>query len=149
MYICQGMCLLFYFVLDICKCEELWMLGVIIDDVIECIKQQVGEDEVILGLFGGVDFLVMVMLLYCVIGDCLMCVFVDNGLLCLNEGVQVMDMFGDYFGLNIIKVDVEDCFLVKLVGVEDLEVKCKVIGNEFVYVFDEEVSKCVNVKWLV
>ena len=144
----QGMRLLSHFVLDICKCEELWTPGAIIDDAIERIKQQVGEDEVILGLSGGVDSSVTAMLLHRAIGDRLTCVFVDNGLLRLNEGAQVMDMFGDHFGLNIIKVDAEDRFLAKLAGVEDPEAKRKVIGNEFVYVFDEEASKRVNAKWL-
>ena len=144
----QGMRLLSHFVLDICKCEKLWTPGAIIDDAIERIKQQVGEDEVILGLSGGVDSSVTAMLLHRAIGDRLTCVFVDNGLLRLNEGAQVMDMFGDHFGLNIIKVDAEDRFLAKLAGVEDPEAKRKVIGNEFVYVFDEEASKRVNAKWL-
>lgn len=79
------MWLFIYFVMDVCKCEKFWIVGVIIEDVIECIKEKVGDDEVILGLFGGVDLLVIVMLFYCVIGKKLICVFVDNGLLCLNE----------------------------------------------------------------
>lgn len=79
------MCLLIYFVMDICKCEKFWIVGVIIDDVIECIKEKVGDEEVIFGFLGGVDFLVIVMLFYCVIGDKFICVFVDNGLFCLNE----------------------------------------------------------------
>lgn len=148
-YICQGMCMLECFVCDICQCEVLWMLVKIIDDVVVCICEQVGDDKVIFGFFGGVDFFVIVMLLYCVIGKNLICVFVDNGLLCFNEVEQVLDMFGDYFGLNIVYVLVEDCFLLVLVGENDLEVKCKIIGCVFVEVFDEEVLKLEDVKWLV
>lgn len=144
----QGNRLLSHFVMDICGCEKLWTPGAIIEDAVTRIKKQVGEDEVILGLSGGVDSSVTAMLLHRAIGDKLTCVFVDNGLLRLNEGQQVMDMFGDHFGLNIIKVDAEERFLAKLAGVEDPEAKRKVIGNEFVAVFDEEASKRVNAKWL-
>lgn len=144
----QGQRLLTHFVMDICGCEKLWTPGAIIEDAIARIKEKVGDDEVILGLSGGVDSSVVAMLIHRAIGDKLTCVFVDNGLLRLNEGQQVMDMFGDHFGLNIIKVDAEDRFLARLEGEADPEKKRKIIGNEFVAVFDEEASKLSNAKWL-
>ncbi|MCD1124684.1 glutamine-hydrolyzing GMP synthase [Jinshanibacter sp. LJY008] len=144
----QGLRLLKRFVLDICGCEALWTPASIIDDAIERIRQQVGEDEVILGLSGGVDSSVTAMLLHRAIGKRLTCVFVDNGLLRLNEAEQVMDMFGDRFGLNIIHVPAEQRFLSALAGINDPEAKRKVIGRVFVEVFDEEASRQTNVKWL-
>ncbi|GGO66975.1 glutamine-hydrolyzing GMP synthase [Bowmanella pacifica] len=144
----QGQRLLEHFVLDICGCEKLWTPASIIEDAVERIRTQVGDDEVILGLSGGVDSSVTAMLLHRAIGQKLTCVFVDNGLLRLNEGQQVMDMFGDHFGLNIVKVDAEPRFLGELAGVEDPEAKRKVIGRVFVEIFDEEAGKCVNAKWL-
>src|SRR5690606_21123176 len=101
-------------------------------------KKQIGDDEVILGLSGGVDSSVVAMLLHRAIGKQLTCVFVDNGLLRLNEGKQVMDMFGDHFGLNIRKIEAEERFLSALAGVDEPEAKRKVIGRVFVEVFDEE-----------
>ncbi|WP_102795798.1 glutamine-hydrolyzing GMP synthase [Bowmanella denitrificans] len=144
----QGQRLLEHFVLDICGCEKLWTPASIIEDAVERIRAQVGDDEVILGLSGGVDSSVTAMLLHRAIGKNLTCVFVDNGLLRLNEGQQVMDMFGDHFGLNIVKVDAEQRFLGELAGVEDPEAKRKVIGRVFVEVFDEQASKRANAKWL-
>jgi len=144
----QGMRLLTQFVMDICKCEKLWTADAIIDDAIERIKEKVGDERVILGLSGGVDSSVTAMLLHRAIGKNLTCVFVDNGLLRLNEADQVMEMFGDHFGLNIIRVDAEERFLERLKGIEDPELKRKAIGNEFVRVFDEEAGKLENAKWL-
>ena len=144
----QGLRVLSQFVLDICGCEKLWTAGAISEDAVERIKEKVGDDEVILGLSGGVDSSVTAMLLHRAIGEKLTCVFVDNGLLRLNEGAQVMDMFGDHFGLNIIKVDAEDRFLSALKGEEDPEKKRKIIGHEFIHVFDEQSAKRVNAKWL-
>ncbi|MEG3765684.1 glutamine-hydrolyzing GMP synthase [Alteromonas sp. 14N.309.X.WAT.G.H12] len=144
----QGMRILSQFVMDVCGCEKLWTADAIIEDAIVRIKEKVGDDEVILGLSGGVDSSVVAMLIHLAIGDKLTCVFVDNGLLRLNEGQQVMDMFGDHFGLNIIKIDAEERFLARLAGEEDPEKKRKIIGNEFVAVFDEEASKLSNAKWL-
>lgn len=144
----QGMRILSHFVKDIAGCEALWTPASIIEDAVERIKQQVGSDEVVLGLSGGVDSSVTAMLLHRAIGENLTCVFVDNGLLRLNEGQQVMDMFGDHFGLNIIKVDAEDRFLDALKGTEDPEAKRKIIGRVFVEVFDEESKKLQNAKWL-
>ncbi|MEZ7204862.1 glutamine-hydrolyzing GMP synthase, partial [Pseudoalteromonas sp. DY56-GL79] len=118
------------------------------EDAIERIKEKVGDDEVILGLSGGVDSSVVAMLIHRAIGDKLTCVFVDNGLLRLNEGQQVMDMFGDKFGLNIIKVEAEERFLNALNGLNDPEDKRKAIGHTFIEVFDEQASQRVNAKWL-
>lgn len=144
----QGDRILSHFVMDICGCEKLWTPASIIEDAVARIKQQVGNDEVILGLSGGVDSSVTAMLLHRAIGSQLTCVFVDNGLLRLNEGQQVMDMFGDHFGLNIVKVEAEKRFLDALSGTEDPEAKRKIIGHEFVEVFDEESRKLTNAKWL-
>jgi GMP synthase (glutamine-hydrolysing) len=144
----QGERILTHFVIDICRCEKLWTPASIIDDAVEKIKQQVGDDEVILGLSGGVDSSVTAMLLHRAIGTQLTCVFVDNGLLRLNEGKQVMEMFADGFGLNIVKVDAENRFLDALANIEDPELKRKAIGRVFVEVFDDESKKLTNAKWL-
>ncbi|MDD1783503.1 glutamine-hydrolyzing GMP synthase [Enterovibrio sp. ZSDZ35] len=144
----NGLKMLENFVLNVCGCERLWTAESIIEDAVARIKEQVGDDEVILGLSGGVDSSVVAMLAHRAIGNKLTCVFVDNGLLRLNEGQQVMEMFGDQFGLNIIKVDAEDRFLNALEGISDPEAKRKKIGHVFVDVFDEESKKLKNAKWL-
>ncbi|MFC1507608.1 glutamine-hydrolyzing GMP synthase [Pseudomonadota bacterium] len=144
----QGMRIIENFVLNICGCEKLWTSANIIENAIADIKEQVGDDEVILGLSGGVDSSVVAMLIHRAIGDKLTCVFVDNGLLRLNEGEQVMDMFGDHFGLKIVHVKAEDRFLDALAGENDPEAKRKIIGHVFIDVFDEESKKLKNAKWL-
>ena len=144
----NGLKMLENFVLNACGCEGLWTPASIIEDAVARIKEQVGDDEVILGLSGGVDSSVVAMLAHRAIGDKLTCVFVDNGLLRLNEGEQVMDMFGDKFGLNIIKVDAEERFLNALEGEAEPEAKRKIIGHVFVDIFDEESKKLKNAKWL-
>ena len=144
----QGMRMLERFVRDICQCEALWTPAKIIDDAVARIREQVGDDKVILGLSGGVDSSVTAMLLHRAIGKNLTCVFVDNGLLRLNEAEQVLDMFGDHFGLNIVHVPAEDRFLSALAGENDPEAKRKIIGRVFVEVFDEEALKLEDVKWL-
>ncbi|MEZ8085431.1 MULTISPECIES: glutamine-hydrolyzing GMP synthase [Vibrio] len=144
----NGLKMLENFVLNACGCEGLWTSASIIEDAVARIKEQVGDDEVILGLSGGVDSSVVAMLAHRAIGDKLTCVFVDNGLLRLNEGEQVMDMFGDKFGLNIIKVDAEERFLNALEGEAEPEAKRKIIGHVFVDIFDEESKKLKNAKWL-
>ncbi|MBZ9612450.1 glutamine-hydrolyzing GMP synthase [Rheinheimera maricola] len=144
----QGLRMLEHFVVDICGCDKLWTPASIIEDAVIRLKQQIGDDRVILGLSGGVDSSVVAMLLHRAIGKNLTCVFVDNGLLRLNEGKQVMDMFGDHFGLNIIKVDAEERFLSALAGENDPEAKRKIIGRVFVEVFDEQSQLLENAKWL-
>ncbi|OBX10791.1 glutamine-hydrolyzing GMP synthase [Gallibacterium genomosp. 3] len=144
----QGLALLENFVVNLCGCEKRWTAENIIEDAVARIKAQVGNDEVILALSGGVDSSVTALLLQRAIGNNLHCVFVDNGLLRLNEGDQVMEMFGNKFGLNITRVNAEDRFLGELAGVSDPEAKRKVIGKVFIDVFDEESHKHTNVKWL-
>ncbi|MFU2078567.1 glutamine-hydrolyzing GMP synthase [Avibacterium endocarditidis] len=144
----SGLALLTNFVVKICGCERNWTPENIIEDAVARIKAQVGDDKVILGLSGGVDSSVTALLLHRAIGKNLHCVFVDNGLLRLNEADQVMEMFGDKFGLNIIRVDAEDRFLNALKGISDPEAKRKMIGKVFVDVFDDESKKLSSVKWL-
>lgn len=144
----QGGRVLEHFVLEICGCEALWTPANIVEEAIEAIRAQVGSDRVLLGLSGGVDSSVTASLLQRAIGDQLICVFVDNGLLRKDEGDQVMEMFAESRGLNIIRVDAEQEFLDKLEGIADPEAKRKVIGNTFIDVFDREAAKVENVKWL-
>lgn len=144
----QGKQILERFVLNICGCEPLWTPATIIEDAVQRIREQVGEDHVILGLSGGVDSSVTAMLLHRAIGKRLTCVFVDNGLLRLNEAEQVLQMFGEHFGLKIVHVAAETRFMSALHGVAEPEAKRKIIGRVFVEVFDEEASKQSEVKWL-
>ena len=119
-----------------------------VDEAIEKIRQQVGDDEVILGLSGGVDSSVAAALIHRAIGDRLTCVFVDHGLLRLNEGAQVMETFAQNMGVKIIHVDATEQFMGKLAGVADPEAKRKIIGKEFVEVFQVEAAKLSKAKWL-
>ena len=144
----QGKRILERFVLEICGCEALWTPGRIIDDAVERIRKQVGSDKVLLGLSGGVDSSVTAALLHKAIGDQLTCVFVDNGLLRLHEGDQVMDMFAKSMGVKVIRADAQDLFLSRLKGVQDPEAKRKIIGATFIEVFDQEASKLKDVRWL-
>lgn len=136
------------FALNICGAKGDWSMGSFIDMQITKIREQVGDKKVLLGLSGGVDSSVVGVLLQRAIGDQLTSIFVDHGFLRKNEGDQVMDMLGDKFGLNIIRVNAEKRFMDKLAGVSDPEKKRKIIGNEFVYVFDDEASKLKDVKFL-
>lgn len=144
----QGGRILERFVLQICQCQALWSSANIIEESIRSVREMVGDDEVILGLSGGVDSSVVAALLHKAIGEQLTCVFVDNGLLRLNEGDQVMAMFAQNMGIKVIRVDAEQRFLSKLAGESDPEKKRKIIGNEFVAVFEEEAAKLSNAKWL-
>ena len=137
-----------HFVLSICGCDALWTPANIVEDAVARVRQQVGQDKVLLGLSGGVDSSVVAALLHRAIGDQLTCVFVDNGLLRLNEGDQVMEMFAQNMGVKVIRADAEARFLSRLEGVSDPEAKRKVIGNTFIDVFDEEAAKIREVKWL-
>lgn len=144
----QGGRIIQRFIHDICGCENLWNPGSIVVDAVEKIKQQVGDDEVVLGLSGGVDSSVTAVLLQQAIGQQLTCVFVDNGLLRLDEGDQVMAMFSKHMGINVVRVDAEQRFLDALKGESDPEAKRKIIGKVFVDIFQEEAAKLPNAKWL-
>ncbi len=144
----QGKRILQRFVVEICGCETLWSAGNIVQDSIAHIRSAVGKEEVILGLSGGVDSSVVAALLHEAIGDQLTCVFVDNGLLRLNEGDQVMATFAEHMGVKVIRVNAEERFLDALAGVTDPEQKRKIIGNLFVKVFEEEAAKLAAAKWL-
>lgn len=144
----QGKRIIDRFVHFICGCEQLWTAENIIEDSIQQVREQVGTDEVLLGLSGGVDSSVVAALLHKAIGDHLTCVFVDNGLLRLHEGDQVMAVFAEHMGVKVIRVDAEARFLDALKGINDPEKKRKVIGNMFIEVFEEEAAKLKNVKWL-
>ncbi|MAK55996.1 MAG: glutamine-hydrolyzing GMP synthase [Pusillimonas sp.] len=144
----QGTAMLSRFVREICACEGDWNMPDYVEEAVKAIREQVGEDEVILGLSGGVDSSVAAALIHKAIGDQLTCVFVDHGLLRLNEGEQVMQTFGDHFGMKIIHVDAIDQFMGKLAGVSDPEAKRKIIGGEFVEVFQAEASRLKNARWL-
>jgi len=144
----QGMALLRRFVVDICGCAALWTAANIIDDQIARVRAQVGSDEVILGLSGGVDSSVVAALLHRAVGKQLTCVFVDTGLLRWQEGDQVMAMFAEHMGVKVIRVNAADRYFAKLKGVSDPEAKRKIIGNLFVEIFDEESQKLANAKWL-
>ena len=144
----QGQTLLRRFVTEICGCQTLWTAAHIIEDQIARVREQVGEDEVILGLSGGVDSSVVAALLHKAIGDQLTCVFVDTGLLRWKEGDQVMAMFAEHMGVRVIRVDAADRYFSALEGVSDPEAKRKIIGNLFVEIFDEEAGRLRNAKWL-
>jgi GMP synthase (glutamine-hydrolysing) len=144
----QGLRLLERFVHTICGCQSLWTSASIIEDAITKVRAQVGSDKVLLGLSGGVDSSVVAALLHKAIGDQLTCVFVDNGLLRLHEGDQVMATFAKNMGIKVIRADAEPLFLSKLVGVDDPEKKRKIIGNTFIEVFDAEATRLRDVNWL-
>jgi GMP synthase (glutamine-hydrolysing) len=133
---------------DICGCSDSWQPGNIVARDIARIREQVGSDRVLLGLSGGVDSSVVAALLHEAIGDQLICVFVDNGLLRLDEGDQVMETFANHLGVNVIRVDAEHRFLSALDGVDDPEDKRKIIGREFIAVFDEEAHRLDGIRWL-
>ncbi|RUM92330.1 MAG: GMP synthase (glutamine-hydrolyzing) [Thiomicrospira sp.] len=144
----QGQRMIERFVVDLCGCEKLWTTENIIDDSIARIRQQVGSDEVLLGLSGGVDSSVVAALLHKAIGKQLTCVFVDHGLLRHKEGDQVMSMFAENMGIKVIRVDAEDYFMNALAGEADPEKKRKIIGHAFIEMFDQESAKLTGVKWL-
>ena len=136
------------FAFNICKAKGDWSMENFIEIEIAKIRERVGDRKVLLGLSGGVDSSVVGVLLQKAIGDQLTCIFVDHGLLRKGEGDQVMEALGGKFGLNIIRVNAKERFLNKLAGVSDPEQKRKIIGNEFVYVFDDEASKLQGVDFL-
>ena len=144
----QGKAILSRFVHGICELKSEWNMPDYIANAVERIRAQVGKEEVILGLSGGVDSSVAAALIHRAIGEQLTCVFVDNGLLRLNEGQQVMETFAQHLGVKIIHVDASNAFLGKLKGISDPEQKRKIIGAEFVEVFQRESKKLPNAKWL-
>jgi GMP synthase (glutamine-hydrolysing) len=144
----QGKALLERFVLGICKAEPDWVMRDHIEEAVAAIRKQVGDEQVILGLSGGVDSSVAAALIHRAIGDQLTCVFVDHGLLRLNEGAMVMEMFVGKLHARVVHVDASEQFLGALKGVADPEAKRKIIGREFVEVFQAEAKKLKNAKWL-
>jgi GMP synthase (glutamine-hydrolysing) len=144
----QGKTILDRFVRDLCGCAGDWNMPDYVDEAIGRVRSEVGSDEVILGLSGGVDSSVVAALLHRAIGQQLTCVFVDNGLLRLNEAEQVMATFAQNLGVKVIHVDARDRFMDALAGVSDPEQKRKIIGREFVHVFQEEAEKLPKAKWL-
>ncbi len=144
----QGQRIIERFCHAICGCGRLWTPSNIIDDAITAIQAQTGDDEVLLGLSGGVDSSVVAALLHRAIGDRLTCVFVDNGLLRQGESDQVMATFARHMGVRVLRVDAEAQFLDRLAGVSDPEEKRKRIGNTFIEVFEAEAAKLPNVHWL-
>ena len=144
----QGRALLERFVLKIAGAQPDWVMRDHIEEAVALIRQQVGDEEVILGLSGGVDSSVAAALIHRAIGDQLTCVFVDHGLLRLNEGQMVMDMFVGRLQARVVHVDASQQFLGHLKGVSDPEAKRKIIGREFVEVFQVEAKKLMNARWL-
>ncbi|MBM0868443.1 GMP synthase (glutamine-hydrolyzing) [Staphylococcus auricularis] len=136
------------FVRRVCKCTGEWTMENFIDLEIEKIREKVGNRKVLCAMSGGVDSSVVAVLLHKAIGDQLTCIFVDHGLLRKGEGDMVMEQFGEGFNMNIIRVNAKDRFMKKLEGVSDPEQKRKIIGNEFVYVFDDEAAKLKDVDYL-
>ncbi len=144
----QGKTILSRFVHDICGCPGDWTPGNIVADAIEKVREQVGDGKVLLGLSGGVDSSVVAALLHEAIGDQLVCVFVDHGLLRYNEGDQVMQTFAEHMHINVIRVNAAERFFKALDGVADPEEKRKIIGGLFIEVFDEEAHKLEGIEWL-
>ncbi len=144
----KGGAILRRFLVDICGAATLWTSELIIDDAMARVRAQVGSDIVLLGLSGGVDSSVVAALLHKAIGQQLICLFVDTGLLRYNEGDQVMDQFAGQRHLNVVRIDARERFFDALSGVADPEAKRKIIGAEFVAVFDEAARRYGNARWL-
>mgnify|MGYP001997854236 FL=1 len=144
----QGKAILEYFVHTACQAEVLWTPEHIIDQSIINARKQLGQDQVVVGLSGGVDSSVVAALLHRAVGDQLTCVFVDTGLLRLNEGDEVMALFAEHLGVNVIRVDAKSEFMQGLVGVDDPEAKRKIIGETFIRVFEQQAKQLGDVKWL-
>lgn len=144
----QGKRILERFALEICQCQALWTAHNIIEESLQTIRAQVGTDEVVLGLSGGVDSSVVAALLHKAISTQLTCVFVDTGLLRLHEGDEVMRTFAQHMGVKVIRVNAAQRFYVALLGINDPELKRKIIGNLFVEIFDEQAAQLSSAKWL-
>ena len=146
-----GLDMLRNFVFEICECTKSWSMENFIDMQIQKIRDTVKDDKVLLALSGGVDSSVVAALMHKAIGDQLYCMFIDHGLLRKGEAESVMQMFGQEMDINLTKIDAKQRFMSKLKGVSDPEKKRKIIGNEFVYTFDEEMKKLTvghDIKWL-
>ena len=144
----MGRAMLSNFLINICQCETTWRPDAIAQSAIADIKQQVGEDEVLVGLSGGVDSAVVAALIHQAIGDRLLCVFVDNGMLRLHEGDEVMQTFAEHLGVRVVRVDAAQQFYTALEGVTDPEQKRKVAGEVFIRVFEEQAARHQDIKWL-
>ncbi|AKS41741.1 glutamine-hydrolyzing GMP synthase [Wenzhouxiangella marina] len=144
----QGRRLLERFVLEICGCEASWTTEAIIEDQIARVREQVGDDTVLLGLSGGVDSSVVAALLHQAIGDQLLCIFVDTGLLRYREGDEVMAIFAEHLGVRVERVNARDQFMDALAGVSDPEEKRKIIGREFIRVFEAAAKRHQEASWL-
>jgi GMP synthase (glutamine-hydrolysing) len=144
----QGIRILERFVTTICQCKKNWTPENIIDDLLEKIKNQVGDKKVLLGLSGGVDSSVVAILLHQSIGDQLSCIFVDNGLLRLNEGDEVMKTFTENMGVKVIRSNAQQYFYDKLSNESDPELKRKIIGRAFIEIFDQEAKKIKDITFL-
>ena len=144
----QGANLLRRFVIDICGCRPDWVMRDHIGEAVALIRSQVGREEVILGLSGGVDSSVAAALIHKAIGEQLTCVFVDTGLLRLDEGAQVIDTFQRHMGMKLVHVDASAQFMSQLAGEADPENKRRIIGREFVHVFQDQAARLPNAKWL-
>jgi len=144
-----GQHILTTFLTDICGCERTWSAASIIEEQIAAIRAQVGDGKVICGLSGGVDSSVAALLVHRAVGDQLTCVFVDHGLMRKNEGEQVIAAFSDQFKIPLVAVDAEDRFLTRLRGVTEPEAKRKIIGEEFIRVFEEEAGRLEGARYLV
>ena len=144
----QGQAMIERFVHEICGLKGDWTPHNIVEDAIAAVRDQVGDGKVLLGLSGGVDSSVVAALLHEAIGDQLVCVFVDHGLLRYGEGDQVMETFAEHMHINVIRVNAAERFFKALEGVEDPEEKRKIIGRNFIEVFDEEAHKLEGIEWL-
>ncbi|OPX83677.1 MAG: GMP synthase (glutamine-hydrolyzing) [Pelotomaculum sp. PtaB.Bin104] len=145
----KGQDILKKFLYDICGCHGLWTMASFLEEAIAEVRRQVGDKKVLCGLSGGVDSSVAAVLVHRAVGDRLTCVFVDHGLLRKNEAKQVLNIFRDKFKINLIGVDARERFLSKLAGVTDPERKRKIIGEEFIRVFEEEADKLGQIDYLV
>lgn len=137
------------FLFNVCKCSGNWNMGDFAKEMIEKIKNTAGDDKVLCGLSGGVDSSVAALMVHKAIGKNLTCIFVDHGLLRKNEGDEVEKVFLEDFEMNFIRVDAKERFMTRLAGVSDPERKRKIIGEEFIRVFEEEANKLQGIKWLV
>ncbi len=144
----QGGRIIQRFVIDICKAKADWNMPNYVETAIQNIKKKVGKDDVILGLSGGVDSSVAAMLIHRAIGDQLTCIFVDHGLLRLNEAESVMQTFNKNLGVKVIHINASKKFMTDLKGIDDPEQKRKIIGKDFIDVFQEEAKNIPNAKWL-